>query len=70
MGGVAWPAALQQLRFGFPFNQPIEVLWPAALQELAFRKSAWENEIMVMWPSSLQKLTFDGAFNQPIDRMV
>ncbi|CAN0352010.1 unnamed protein product [Ectocarpus fasciculatus] len=71
VANVVWPASLQQLTFGWGFNQPIvNVVWPASLQQLSFRREFNQPIVNVVWPASLQKLSFGGRFNQPIAEVV
>ena len=63
--------SLQQLTFGYMFDQPInEVVWPASLEELTFGDSFNQPINEVVWPASLQQLTFEYGFNQPIHEAV
>ncbi|CAM9273401.1 unnamed protein product, partial [Laminaria digitata] len=66
---VAWPASLQRLTFGVPFDQPLESIaaWPPQLQHLTFGCFFNQPIVGVLLPPSLVSLTFGPHFNQPID---
>jgi len=54
-----WPASLQQLLFGWNFNQSIVgEVWPASLQWLKFGRSFNQPISGIEWPASLQQLEF------------
>ncbi|CAN0451504.1 unnamed protein product [Ectocarpus sp. 12 AP-2014] len=58
--------SLQQLSFGYDFNQPITgVVWASALQQLSFGSTFDQPITGVAWPVSLQERSFE-SFNQPI----
>ncbi|CAN0363910.1 unnamed protein product, partial [Ectocarpus fasciculatus] len=67
INAVSWPASLQQLSFGYYFNQSIVgAPWPASLHHLSFGDSFNQPIVGAPWPASLQQLSFGDSFNQPI----
>lgn len=66
-GGVAWPESVEEIVFGWEFNQPIVgIVWPEHLQKLSFGRYFSQCVDRVAWPPSLTHLRFGTNFNKPI----
>lgn len=64
---VTWPEGLRVLRFGWPFDDPLERPLPSSLLEVDLGGTFNHHVEHVSWPPLLTKLRFGDRFNRPIE---
>ena len=64
---VTWPEGLRVLRFGWPFDDPLERPLPSSLLEVDLGGTFNHHVEDVSWPPLLTKLRFGDRFNRPIE---
>lgn len=64
------PKNLENLSFGWSFNQPLEqIFWPTSLQSLTFGGAFNQSLENVEWPENMQSLTFGQEFDQSLESL-
>ncbi|CAM9683385.1 unnamed protein product [Laminaria digitata] len=64
---VTWPEGLLILRFGWPFDDPLECPLPTSLLEVDLGGTFNHHVEDVSWPPRLTKLRFGDRFNRPVE---